>query len=425
MKRFRFLVAVAALMSSVASTLPARAATPVDRLMENSRFCDTSRQFRNGPASVDGPSSQLNVHNDVFEPAFAKACRIGSGLITYLGTGDQAGINAVLDRRAERAFGTADIPLSPVEMAQAYFDTRAPDRRGRYTAIHQIPLMVSVFGVAYNLPSCKVPALNLRSTVLSAIFNGTIASWDDRLLVRDNPGLAGCRLPIRLIKRADFAGSTAIFKDYLAKRNPQWTHYKQPAQNLSWPTLANTCPALDEDGMADCIASTSNSIGYLSLRTAKLARLKMARLDNVQSQTEIDPEKAFIAPSPEACTEAARSAFIPPGVEKQQVRPVPFYEYETNSVSPTRGDWSTVSLTDAPRGYPMCSFGYAFIYISLQIAYFGQQYLPNTARTAVDYLYTAVTPQAQRRLPPFGYGALPDNVAKISILGLSEIRFQS
>lgn len=417
-------IAAMMLLISVIGVLPARAATPVDRLMENSHFCDLSGQFRNGPAVIDGPSSQLSVHNEVFDPAFARACRIGSGLVTYLGTGDQSGINAVLERRAERAFGTADIPLSPVEVAQGYFDLRAPDRRNRMVAIHQIPLMVSVFSVAYNLTSCSSPRLNLRSNVLSLIYSGTIGTWDHPLLVRDNPALASCKFPIRLVKRADFAGSTSVFKDYLAKRNPQWNHYKQPTQNLSWPTIANACPALDEDGMADCIASTANSIGYLQFRVAKLARLKMAHLDNPVSQADPNPDKAFIAPSPQACTEAARSAFIPPGLQKQEVRPVSFYSYETQSVSPTRGDWSTVSLTDAPQGYPMCSFGYAFIYISIQAAYFGQQYLATTARTAVDYLYTAVTPQAQAALPPFGFGALPQNVADISILGLSEIRFQ-
>jgi ABC-type phosphate transport system substrate-binding protein len=425
MKRSRLIIGGLAITAMLAVATPAPAGTGVDRMMEGSHFCDLSGQFRNGPASVDGPASQLAVHSDVFEPAFARACRIGSGLLTYLGTGEQAGINAVLDRRAERAFGTADIPLSPVEKAQADFDLRAPDKRNRTTSIHQIPLMVSITSVAYNLTSCSISRLNLRSPTLSAIFAGTINTWNDPLLARDNPALATCKYPIRLIKRADFAGSTATFKDYLSKRSPQWAYYKQPAQNQVWPTLTNACPALDEDGMADCILSTQNSIGYIQYHVARTAHLKTALLDNVTSQAETDPSRAFIAPSPAGCTEAARSAVIPPGVEKRQIPVTSFFTYETQSVSPTRGDWSTVSLTDAPAGYPLCSFSYAFIYISLQTAYFGQQYLPNTARTAVDYLWTAVGADAQSKLPTFDYGTLPDNVLAVSRLGLSEIRFQS
>jgi ABC-type phosphate transport system substrate-binding protein len=423
MRRTQAITLLLALTAGLAAVVPARAGTGVDRLMEGSHFCDVSGQFRNGPASVDGPASQLAVHSDVFEPAFARACRIGSGLVTYLGTGEQSGINAVIDRRAERAFGTSDIPLSPVEKFQADFDQRAPDRRNRTTTLQQIPLMVSITAVAYNLTSCSIPRLNLRSSVLSAIFSGTITRWDDGLLVRDNPALANCKFPIRLIKRADFAGSTATLKDYLSKRNPQWQYYKQPAQNQAWPTLTNACPALDEDGMADCILSTQNSIGYVQYHVAKLAGLKAAYLDNVTSQTESDASRVFIAPSPAGCTEAARSAVILPGRDKQKIPVTSFFTYETQSYSPTRGDWSTVSLTDAPRGYGLCSFSYGLIYISLQLAYFGQQYLPNTARTAVDYLWSALAADAQSKLPAFDYGSLPDNVVTISRLGLSEVRF--
>lgn len=424
MRRSRLLLVLSVALTSLASVVPARAATGVDRFMENSHFCDTAGQFRNGPAVVDGPSAQLDVHTEVFDPAFGRACRIGSGLVTYLGTGERAGINAVLNRRAERAFGTTDVPLTPVEVVEGYFDLRAPDRRGRTTAIHQIPLAVAITSVVYNLSTCSTPRLNLRSPVLSAIYSGTITRWNDPLLVQDNPSLASCTFPIRLVKRADFAGTTATFKDYLSKRNPQWNYYKQPAQNQSWPTITNACPALDEGGVADCIRSTQYSIGYIQARAAKVAGLKTAYLDNVVTQFLPDPADRFVAPTPQGCTAAAASAFVPPGVQKTPIQVTQFYTYETQSVSPTRGDWSTVSLTDARDGYPMCSFSYALIYISLQTAYVGQQYLPNTGRTAVDYLWTAVNPDAQSKLPAFSYGALPQNVADVSKLGISEIRFQ-
>lgn len=428
MKPMRIVLIMCLALASLLTVLPAGANDEygTNRFLEDSVFCDTAGPYRNGPAVVDGPSSQLDLHTDVFEAAFGRACRIGSGLMTYLGTGERAGIEAVLNRRAERAFGTSDIPLTPVELIEAYGDLRAPDRRGRTTAIHHIPLAVSITTVAYNLSTCSVPDLNLRSTVLSLIFGGTITRWNHPLLVQDNPGLASCDFPIRLVKRADFAGSTQTFKDYLSKRNPQWNYYEQPSQNTLWPTITNACPALDEGGVADCIRSTQYSIGYIQARNAKVAGLRTARLDNVRSQFEADTSKRFIAPTPAGCTAAAASAPIPPGVQKRPVEVVPnFYTYETQSVSPTRGDWSTISLTDAPEGYPLCSFAYALIYISLQTSYVGQTYLANTGRTAVDYLWTAVGDDAQAKLPPFSFGALPQNVREISRLGISEIRFQS
>ena len=426
MKPARVALILCLAVASAGASMPAGADEyGTNRFLEDSVFCDTKGPYRNGPAVVDGPASQLDVQTDVFDPAFGRACRIGSGLVTYLGTGERAGIDAVLDRRAERAFGTSDIPLTPVELAQAYGDLRAPDRRGRTSAIHHIPLAVSITAVAYNLSTCSVTTLNLRSTVLSAIFGGTITTWNHALLVQDNPKLESCDFPIRLVKRADFAGSTMTFKDYLSKRNPHWNYYEQPAQNTLWPTITNACPALDDGGVADCIRSTQYSIGYIQARTAKVAGLRTARLDNVATQFATDPDERFVAPTPAGCTAAAASAFIPPGVQKRPVQVTQFYTYETQSVSPTRGDWSTISLTDAPEGYPLCSFAYALIYISLQTAYVGQTYLANTGRTAVDYLWTAVSDGAQAKLPPFSYGALPPNVAEISRLGISEIRFQS
>jgi ABC-type phosphate transport system substrate-binding protein len=420
-KRMLFFVILATLLASIS----AGASTPVDELMPSSRFCDPQPQYRPGPALIDGPSSQLPVHNLVFEPAFAAACRLGSGQVTYLGTGEQAGINAIIDHVASRAFGTANVPMSPMENAQASQDLHAPDRRGRNIQVRHIPIFIGIEAVAYNLTSCHLSRLNLRSAVLSFMFSGQITKWNDPLLVRDNPELATCNFPIRIVKRADYSGSTLTFKDYLSKRNPQWTYYKQQAQNQAWPTLTNYCPGLDEDGMADCIQTTQNSIGYLSYHNAKVAKLKTAFLDNVVSQASTDPSQAFIGPSPQACTEAASSAVVPPAVRRMPI-PVPgVATFGSPGWDMTGGDWNAVSLTDAPRGYPLCFLGFALMFAQIQQAYFGQEYRPNTARTAVDYLWTAVGDSAQGRLPQYDFARLPANIADISRAGLETIRYQT
>lgn len=409
----------AALAMACAVALGPQPAGAVHRLFGNSVFCD-QRQDNKGTAAVaDGPSSQIGVHTDVFAPAFAAACPSGSGLVTYLGTGEQAGINAVVDHWAERRFGTADVPFSTLERVQATFDLRAPDRRNRSSLVHQVPLFLDVQAIGYNLSACPVPKLNLRSQVLSLIYSGRINYWNHDLIVLDNPGLKTCVLPIRVIKRAEFSGSTATFKDYLSKRNPQWNYYKQPPQNQLWPSFTNACPALGEEGMADCIISTRNSIGYIQYRMAKLRAIKTAHVDSATSALSTDPSKRFIAPSAAACTQAAASSILLPPID-----PVPLVFTETPGISPTIGDWSTVSLTDAPAGYPICSFGYAFIFNNIQPAYAGQSYPFGAARTSVDYLWTAVSDAAQAKLAGSDYGRLPPNVLAASRAGLEEIRFQ-
>ena len=426
--RGRLSILLGVLFASIAAVFPARASTPVDHLMEPSVFCDAHPQFRDGPVVVDGPSSQIPVHNLVFSPAFASACRLGSGEFTYLGTGERAGINAVRDRRAERAFGTADVPMSTTELVQASFDQTAPDRRGRILpgGLRQIPIFVGVEAVAFNLTSCNIPNLNLRSPVLSAIYLGRITKWNDPLLVANNPGLTNCAYPIRIIKRADYSGSTLTLKDYLSRRNPEWNYYKQQAQNQSWPTVTNFCPALDEDGMADCISTTQNSIGYIQYHVARAAKLRTARLDNMTSQGLTDPNAAFIAPSPQGCTTAATTAIGPPPVRRHIIDvPVVGISPATPSFDFTQSDWSQVSLADAPTGYPLCSFGYAFMYAQIQTAYFGQYYSLNAARTAVDYLWVAVSDSGQARLPLYDFGSLPPNIADVSRAGLESIRYQT
>jgi phosphate transport system substrate-binding protein len=422
MKRWIVLIACIATLFAV---VPAGAATGVDDLIQGSRFCDSAPQYRPGAIVVDGPASQLSVHREVLQPAFADACIYGSGLVTYLGTGEQSGINAVIERRADRAFGTADIPMTPVELAQADADQRASDRRNRIARVHQIPLFISIQSVVYNISFCSVPRLNLRSSVLSSIYTGVITKWNDPLLVADNPSLERCNYPIRIVKRADYAGSTLTFKDYLSKRNPVWTYYKQSAQNQTWPTVANACPALDDDGVADCISTTQNSIGYIGYHTARTRHLRSAFLDNVASQALPTPEQRFLGPSPDGCTAAAQSAVIPPAVRRQRIKVPGVAEYATPGFSPTQADWSTVSLTDAPQGYPMCSFAYAFIYSALQAAYYYQYYSPNAARTAADYMWTALTDAAQAKLTAYDYARLPANVLDVAKAGLETIRFEN
>ncbi|MHB8510885.1 MAG: substrate-binding domain-containing protein [Actinomycetota bacterium] len=411
------LLLIAIALSSLLASIGARASTPVDGDVANSQFCD-HYYYRPGPAVADGPASQLDVHRNVFEPEYAKACRIGSGLLTYLGTGEQAGVDAVVNRNSERAFGTGDVALSAQQLAQADLDQSAPDKRGRTNLLHQLPLFITPITIGYNI-SCKTSTLKLRSQVLSLIFSGVITTWNDRLIVQDNPDLAVCAKSIRLVKRADFAGSTLTFKDYLSKRNPQWDYYKQQAENQLWPTVTNECPALDEDGMVDCLRTTKNSIGYLTFRSAKVGHINVAELDNASSAAQ----SQFLEPSPQGCTAAAASAVVPPTVQRQNINEAGFSP-ATPGFDATQGDWSNVSITDAPVGYPMCSIGFAYMYSNIHdVAYFGDYYSANAARTAVDYLWIALSDAAQARLESYQYGMLPANLRSESQYGLAQIRY--
>ncbi|MGH2831044.1 MAG: substrate-binding domain-containing protein [Actinomycetota bacterium] len=418
-RRMRVLLPLAAVLIQAMALLPARA-DEVEMFIQDSKFCDKQIQFKGTSAVADGPYSHLEVHNGVLAPAYARACPSGSGLMTFLGTGERSGIEALLYRNAARHFGTTDVPMSHLELIQADGDLVAPDRRGRNSFVNHVPLFVSAQAVGYNLANCPVPALNVRSQVLSAIYTGLVTRWDDPLIAGDNPGLASCDRDILVAKRADFSGSTLAFKDYLSKRNPQWSYYKQPAQNQNWPTVTNRCPAYGDVAMARCILTTQDSIGYLPFRTAKNYRVNVASLDSVASAVQPDPAARFVRPSAQGCTDAASSSVIPPPIRSQRA-----LFYQTPQVNPTTLDWNSVSLSDAPLGYPMCALAYGLIYQNIQTAYFGQSYSVGAGRTSIDYLWTALKEDAQSRLAVYDYGRLPPNLVDVARAGLETVRYQS
>lgn len=384
-------------------------ASAVHALIENSSYCDGTGQSATGEGSL----SQLAVHFDAFIPEFISGCATG-GLVNFLGTGDAAGASSMLNRT--RPFAGSDVPLTAAEKQQIELDSAG--LRLRRTVVHQVPLYVNGWAVAYNL-SCTSEPVKFRSTVLSLIYSGVVTRWNDSALTLDNPGLANCAQGIKLTRRSDPAGATLIFKDYLSKRTAWWIAYKQPVMNTQWPTLNFACRGLGEDGIAGCIASNPGSIGYVETRVAVENGLRLGRVENASF--------AFVPPSATACTTAAESAPIPPGTPGTDIdNPLPQGfgpdRFVVAPASPTMSDWSNVSLTDSAAGYPICAFSYAFIFNSW-VAGYASNVSAGVARTTADYLWTAVSARAQVHLPALGLGRLPPNAVSVSRAGLESIRF--
>lgn len=408
-RRFVSVVAiVAAALLVASSSQPAKAA--LEQLMPGSSFCDGTGLVAIG----EGTAAQVSVNADVFRPAFTAVCP-NAAVPAYQGTGESNGFEKLAERA--RDFGASSVALTPQQKAILEQDLRRV--QGFSSTIEQFPLYVDIMAIGYNLP-CFNGTLRLTSTDLSLIYSGAITTWNDRVLLQHNPGLASCPIPIGRVKRAGDAGSTTIFKDFLSKRNPQWAFYRQPERNQDWPPTAGfACAASDDTGMAQCIASTANSIGYLQYHAAKVNRLRTAAVDNPVSQTSSDPAARFIQPSADACKTAAATVVTTPVV--------PAVVLPTNGSTlsvvppPTAGDWSTVSLTDAPAGYPICSFGYWFVFQTWTSAYGGLN-APGKLRTIADYLWIAISPAAQNRLAAYDFAPLPPSIVAADRAGIEALR---
>jgi phosphate transport system substrate-binding protein len=372
-----------------------------DTLSSDSSFCDGK-----GTSVVgEGSLSQVPVHADVFAPAYGTACARGAGLVSYLGTSDQLGIRAIQSRT--RGFGTSDVPMTTSEKIQA--DVGA---NGWTSPIHQIPLYVDGWAIAYNVP-CSGPALKLSSGMLSLIYSGTITQWDDPQLQQANPWLASCDETVRVARRADPSGATGVFQDYLSKRNPQWLAFKNGG---TWPAEIFACKGLGDLGMVNCINNNRGAIGYLEMAVALENAMQIAQVDNVTG--------SYVGAGAVGCSAAAAAAVTPPGTGPYPVSgvgPLPF-------VPSTEGDWSTVSITDArdglsgPKSYPICSFSYAFVVQSWWAGY-GRTVGIGMARSVVDYLSVALRDSTQAKLAVAGYAALPPSVREVGRQGLASISY--
>lgn len=403
-RTLRLAAVVTVALSFAAVVAPAPAAERV----RPEGFCDGSAL----PAVGEGSASQVTVHAEVFSRAYAAACRRGSS-VSYLGTGDARGLKVVLDRLLPSAFGASDVAMTPAE--KILVETDANQFRQRYSPVLQIPLYVDAIAIAYNIP-CRVPPVRFRSQTLSLIYSGLVTRWDDDSLVQDNPGLESCHETIRLTKRADVAGSTMVFKDYLSKRNPQWQRYRVQGANQLWPTLRFACSGGGNEGMGNCVRSFRGALGYVQLATARAEGLSVGMVENLSG--------TFVEPSARTCSAAADSAVVPPGIPSVGLTGL----YMSKPIPSAMGDWSTVSIADAPdaadgsKSYPVCTFSFIFIFYAPANGY--AFILPyGVMRTIVDYLWVGLRDTTQARLNRFGFAPLPPKILAASREGVLAITY--
>jgi phosphate transport system substrate-binding protein len=233
--------------------------------------------------------------------------------ISYLATGSSAGITAIAQRTVD--FGASDAPLSPVELAAA-------------NGVVQIPWALSATVLAYQIPGVT-GGLRLTSSVITAIYLGTIAYWDDPSITTLNPRLTLPHDPIHPFYRSDGSGDTFAFTSYLAKTSPEWATKVGAGTQVGFPAGFG---AVGNNGVATAIQGTSGSIGYISVAYARSNHLPMAAIQNRAGR--------FATPGIRAIAAAASTLKrVPPG--------------------------NAVSIVDppatAPIAYPISTFTYVIV----------------------------------------------------------------
>ena len=193
-------------------------------------------------------------------------------MLEYEPVGSLAGIMRVKDRAVD--FGISDMPMRPAELAEA--------------GLVQFPIVFGGIVVAINLDGVGDEPLRLTGPVLADIFLGRISRWSDRAIASRNPKLRLPDEPIVVIHRSEGSGTTFNFSGYLSKASAEWSAKIGSGFVLNWPTGR---AAKGNEGVAQLVAGTRNSIGYVEASQAAHTRLNHALIQNASGRF-VRPDRA-------------------------------------------------------------------------------------------------------------------------------------
>jgi len=205
--------------------------------------------------------------------------------LNYQSIGSGGGIKQITERTVD--FGATDKPLKPEELAK--------------DNLLQFPAVIGGVVPVVNISGIKSGELKLDSETVCKIYLGEIKTWNDAMIKKLNPTLNLPGSEITVVHRSDGSGTTAIFTDYLSGVCPAWKEKVGSGTSVSWPSGIG---GKGNEGVANYVQQTSNSIGYVEFAYAKQNNLTYTQLKNHAG--------AFVEPSFESFEDAAATASFDP-----------------------------------------------------------------------------------------------------------------
>ncbi|MDW0157418.1 MAG: phosphate ABC transporter substrate-binding protein PstS, partial [Nitrososphaeraceae archaeon] len=243
---------------------------------------------------------------------------------------------------------------------------------------------------AYNIPSIPDKGLKLSGEVLADIFLGNITKWNDPKIQSLNTDKTLPGDDIVVVHRSDGSGTTFVWTDYLSNVSTAWNEQLGIGKSVEWPVGIG---APGNEGVANAIKGTPNTIGYIELSYALTTNTPFAFIENKEGN--------FV----EATLNSTRAAV---------------QSYVT-SLPKGDGVWTDVSLVNAPGAdsYPIASFSYLLLNKELSTN-------PNLdqakAKALVDFISWAIT-DGQKQAESLDYVPLPDGVVKLNQDTLKSLTF--
>jgi phosphate transport system substrate-binding protein len=205
--------------------------------------------------------------------AYKKETNIG---LNYQSIGSGGGIKQIKAKTV--TFGASDAPLSGKELDE--------------TGLAQFPMVMGGIVPVVHIDGVKPGDLVLDGPTLASIFLGKIKKWDDAAIKKLNPGAKLPSAAIAVVHRSDGSGTTYNFSYYLAAVSPEWKEEVGTATSLEWPVGIG---AKGNEGVANNVAQTAGSIGYVEYAYAKQNKLTHTDMVNKDGKRVKPTMEAFAA----------------------------------------------------------------------------------------------------------------------------------
>jgi phosphate transport system substrate-binding protein len=199
----------------------------------------------------------------------------GNGL-NYQSIGSGGGIKQIKAKTV--TFGASDAPLTGKELDEA--------------GLAQFPMVMGGIVPVVNLEGFKPGELVLDGPTLAKIYLGEIKSWDDAAIKKLNPSAKLPKQAIALVHRSDGSGTTYNFSYYLSDVSPEWKSKVGTNTAVQWPAGIG---AKGNEGVANNVAQTKGSIGYVEYAYAKQNKLTFANMINKAGKTVAPTSETFQA----------------------------------------------------------------------------------------------------------------------------------
>jgi len=205
--------------------------------------------------------------------AYKKETGIG---LNYQSIGSGGGIKQIKAKTV--TFGASDAPLSGKDL----------DGSG----LAQFPMVMGGIVPVVNIEGVKPGDLTIDGPTLAKIFMGEITKWDDPAIKKLNEGASLPSSAIAVVHRSDGSGTTFNFTYYLSAVSDDWKTKVGTEKAVEWPVGIG---AKGNEGVANNVANTKGSIGYVEYAYALQNKLTYTKMINKDGKTVAPTSDTFAA----------------------------------------------------------------------------------------------------------------------------------